>query len=199
MLGLLLPVALSAMAAALRAGSLAGLRRLRIDWWPLALGSIALHLVLHNPPFNQQVWALDVGPGLWVICLAVMLAVLLRNASLGGPMSTAWRMAAVGIALNMTVVVANGGYMPQSPEARVAARGAALGADGGPTLLHNVVPLNTDARLAWLADVIPQPRWLPKANVVSVGDLILSLGIAWLVFLAIAGRASQEVGRTTDS
>lgn len=199
MLGLLLPVALSAMAATLRAGSFAGLRRFRVQWWPLALASIALQLVIHNPPFNQQAWALSIGPGLWVLCLAAMLAALLRNAVPAGPTRIPWQAAALGIALNLTVVVANGGYMPQSTEARLAARGSAVGGDGSTTLLRNVTPLNADSRLGLFADVIPQPSWLPKANVVSVGDVILSLSMAWLIFLAISGRPAQVRQRTADA
>jgi hypothetical protein len=42
-----------------------------------------------------------------------------------------------------------------------------------------VAPLTDQTRLPWLADIIPEPEWLPLKNVVSVGDLLLSVGTAW--------------------
>ena len=191
MIGLLAPVVLAAAAAWLRSGSLAGLHRLRIRWWPVAIASICAQLVLHNPPFNQQAWALAFGPALWMACLAGMLAVVLRNAVQPGPARVAFLVAALGLALNVVVITANGGYMPQSSEARIAARGSALAADANLTELYNVTPAGPDTRLAWLGDVIPQPSWLPRANVISLGDVILSLALAGLLLVTIGRRDTQ--------
>jgi hypothetical protein len=199
MVSLLFPPALAALAAALRAGSFAGLRRLRLYWWPLGLGSLGVQLVIHNPPVNQQAWALMWGPSLWVISLCAMLAMLLRNALRPGGPRVGWQLAALGIGLNLLVVVANGGYMPQSQAARLAARGATLPANANVTELYNVAPIGPETRLAWLGDVIAQPRWLPKANVVSVGDVVLSLGLAGLAFLTIGRRVSHVEAESADS
>jgi Family of unknown function (DUF5317) len=195
MLTLLMPAVVAAFVALVWTGSLAGLRRLRVTWWPLGFGSLAVQLVIHNPPFNQQGWALAWGPPIWVICIMAMLAVLVCNALSPGAARYGWQLAALGVALNLLVVLANGGYMPLSQPARIAVRGAALPADANVTELHNVTPMSPETRLAWFGDVIPQPRWLPMANVVSVGDVMLSLGMATLAFLTI-GRRSPHVGGT---
>src|SRR5260221_1116288 len=110
MLGLLIPVIVTAFLGALWAGSLAGLRQLRIQWWPLALGAIAVQLVLHNPPVNQQLWALTWGPWIWVVSVAVQLAVLVRNGIVGDHTRSARRLAPVAVGVNLVVVLANGGY-----------------------------------------------------------------------------------------
>ena len=199
MLTLLIPAILAALLAAVWVGSLAGLRRLHIEWWPLGLGSLAAQLVIHNPPFNQQAWALAWGPSIWVVCIVAMLAMLVRNALRPGVARYGWHLAALGVALNLVAVLANGGYMPQSQSARIAVRGAVLPADTNVTELHNVTPMGPDTRLAWLGDVIPQPRWLPMANVVSVGDVTLSLGIAALAFLTIGRRSPHVRGMLADS
>lgn len=199
MLNLLLPAVVAAVAAALWAGSFAGMRRLRVDWWPLGLASLSVQLVIHNPPFNQQAFALVWGPPLWVVCLAAMLAVVVRNALRPGVARLGWQLAALGVGLNLLVVVANGGYMPQSASARVAVRGAALPSDANVTELYNVTPIGPDTRLAWLGDVIAQPRWLPKANVVSLGDLVLSLGMAGLALSTIGRRRPHVGGTPADS
>jgi hypothetical protein len=179
MLGLLLPLVVTSVVGALWVGSFAGLQRLRIDWWPLALGSIAVQLVLFNPPIDRQPWALAYGPWIWVLSLVGMLVVLVRNSGRIGPARYAFVLAAVGVAANLFVVVANGGYMPQSVDARMVARGIPLTVEGDPPRLLNVAPAGPETHFAWLGDVIAQPTWLPTANVVSVGDLALSLALAW--------------------
>ncbi len=185
---------------ALLSGSLGGLRRFRVRWWPAAMASIAVQLVLFNPPFDRQAWALTWGPIVWVLCLVAMLAVLVRNGISAEPGQTAFRLAAVGLALNLLVVVANGGFMPQSTEARLAARGTPLVFDAAVPQLRNVKPSGSDTRLEWLGDVIPQPAWMPTANVVSVGDMVLSLALALLVLRLLTSDApSQVVDGLADS
>jgi hypothetical protein len=199
-LGLLLPVVLAGVVGALWVGSLAGLRRARVEWWPVALGSIAVQLVLYNPPVDSQPWALIWGPWIWVACLCCLLVVCIRNGLVKGASSGAFRLAALAVALNLGVVLANGGYMPQSPEARLAVRGIPLIAEGAPAQLRNVVPSGPETLLLWLTDVIPQPAWLETANVVSVVDLVLSIGMGWCAFQMLASVPRTQVRRrSTDS
>ena len=199
MVGLLLPVVVASLAAALWAGSFAGLRRLHIEWWPLALASMGVQLLIYNPPWSQQAWALAWGARIWVLCLVAMLVVLIRNATRPGVTRVAWASAALGVGLNLTVVLANGGYMPQSTEARLAARGTPMSAAANVTQLSNVTVLGPDSKLAPLSDVIAQPRWLPRANVVSVGDLLLCVGLVGLAVLTIGCRPAQVGGSPADS
>jgi hypothetical protein len=199
MIGLLLPVVVAAIVATLWAGSVAGLRRLRIDWWPLAVLSLGVQLIIHNPPFNQQEWALAWGPGIWVVCLGAILTMLVRNALNSCAARAAWTFAALGVGLNLLVVLANGGYMPQSAEARALARGTSLPENANRAQLYNVTPIGPETQLVWLSDVIAQPGWLPRSNVVSAGDLVLSAALALLAFQTIAAGASQVRGRTADS
>jgi len=97
----------------------------------------------------------------------------------------AWAVAALGVALNVAVVAANAGHMPQSQAARVAAgasaeRVAGLASEPG---WRNVAPMTSATRLAWLGDILPEPAWLPLHNVMSVGDLLLAGGLAGVMFL----------------
>lgn len=193
MLGLLLPALVATSIAALRVRSLAGLQRAHVQWSQLALGSIAVQLVLFSPLVDQQPWALASGPFIWVATLIVLAAVLGRNGLSRGPGQSALMLATVGVAANLVVVVANGGYMPQSPEARIAVRGVPLVTSQERPQLRNVVPSGPDTRLSWFGDTIPQPSWLPTANVVSVGDLALSVGLAWWAFRVITASAVPQV------
>jgi hypothetical protein len=200
MIGLLIPVVLASAVGALWVGSLAGLQRFRILWWQLALAPIAVLLVLHNPPWNQQTWALAWGPGIWVACLISIWLVLLRNGVSNDSARVAFRVAALGVGLNLFVVLANGGFMPQSAEARLAARGTPLVAEGSPPQLRTVSQAGPESRLAWLGDVVAQPSWMPMANVTSIGDLVLSTALALWAFQTItAGRRPQVRRPAADS
>jgi hypothetical protein len=200
MLGLLLPIILTSIIGALWVGSTAGLQRMRVQWWSVAVGSIAIQLALYNPPIDRQPWAITFGPWIWVASLVALLAVCIRNGLLREPARAAFCLAALGIFLNIFVVVANGGYMPQSPEARMAARGIPLVAEGAPTQLRNVAPMGPESRFTVLADIIPQPRWLPTANVVSIGDLLLSVALAcWALQMLAAARPARMRETNTSS
>jgi hypothetical protein len=138
-------------------------------------------LVLHNPPIDHQPWAIEFGPLVWSLCLAALFAMLVRNCVRNRAYRGAWLVAAVGAGLNVLVVAANGGYMPQSAEARIAVRGSPI-VTTGEAKLWNVQPIDASTRLPVLGDVIAEPRWLPGANVISVGDLLLGAGLTWWAF-----------------
>lgn len=200
MLGLLLPVLAASAIAALRVGSISGLQRQRIYWWPLAFGSITLQLVLFNPPVDRQGWATTWGPWIWTGSLGALLIVLVRNGLTTRPGRTAFHLAALGVAANLFVVVANGGYMPQSPDARLAVHGTPLVIDGERAQLRDVAPSGPQTRFPWLGDLIAQPAWLPTANVVSIGDLVLSTALAlWAFRVITTGRPTQVRRRSADS
>jgi hypothetical protein len=156
-----------------------------------------------TPPVNRQEWALTFGPWLWLATRSILLAAVLRNAVTSGlAVRGGWWVAACGLALNSLVITLNSGYMPQSAEAASAVWGAA---QFEPGRLYNVAPIGPSTQLAWLGDVFAEPRWLPRANVISPGDMLLALGVAVWVFGATAGQnplkrrivASSQLGAPT--
>jgi hypothetical protein len=80
---------------------------------------------------------------------------------------------ALGAALNLLAIVANGGVMPASPAALAT---AGLPADQPGFQSSAAVD---DPRLAFLGDVFAIPASWPLANVFSVGDVLIGLGLAW--------------------
>jgi len=187
MLALALPVfAIGALVILLGRGRLA---MPSVSWGPLALLALGGQLLLFNPPLDSQAWAVTWGPWLYLVSMAGIMGVLVRNSLNHNRVHirAAWLAAAMGVALNITVIVFNDGYMPQERAAL-----ASIGADPRPAdRLTNVAPLTDQTRLAWLGDIIPQPDWLPLRNVVSVGDLLLSVGVACA--LAASARRSEPV------
>jgi len=195
MIGLLVPSAVAALVGVACGGSLARCLTARLAWWPMLLAAFAVELVLYNPPINRLDWAIAAGPSIWVLSKVLMLAVLARNAVVDESGRPAWVVIFVGIAFNTLAIVTNGGHMPQSPEAAAAVWGADyVRADAYSDHLENISWMGPDSRLAWLCDILPLPRWLPRPNVLSIGDVLLSLGVGgWI--LASVLRAPDSVGQ----
>ena len=81
----------------------------------------------------------------------------------------------LGGALNLVAIVANGGVMPASASAW---RRAGFEPPDDEGFSNSTVV--DDARLAFLGDVFAVPEGWPFANVFSVGDVVIVIGIGWL-------------------
>ena len=168
-------VVASVIAGAIAGGRLRGLAEVRPRWWGLAFAGLAMQSA---PLPDLPGPAGEVLPaGLIVGSYALLIAFVLRNARLAGA-----PLLAVGLAMNLAVIAANGG-MPVSEES--------LLASGQPQAVA-VLRARPDAKhhlmtpqdvLTPLADVIAVPP--PLAVVVSVGDLVMYAGLAWSVVSAM--------------
>jgi hypothetical protein len=119
--------------------------------------------------------------------------VVLRNARPKGPGFIPAFVVALGLGLNTLVIVANGGYMPQSREAAAEVWGNPSAATVDSARLENTRPMDQTSQLAWLGDTLPEPRWLPRANVLSIGDVMLALGMAgWILGSSSSGGAARD-------
>jgi Family of unknown function (DUF5317) len=95
----------------------------------------------------------------------------------------------VGAFLNFLAIAANAGVMPASAPALDA---AGLDARSDSFTNSNVV---ADPQLAFLGDVFAVPAGWPAANVFSVGDVVLLVGL-FLVLHALSGSRLLGGGRT---
>ena len=188
---ILVPVMIAALLALALGGSLRGLAR-PIAWWPLGVGAILAELALSRSPAAHQPLLLAWGHWAWTASLVCVLLVLARNARvMVGRERATWTVAAVGVALNLTAVVANGGYMPVAEQAAIdTGRATELATRDS---YRRDVPVDERTRLPWLADVVPEPDWVPRASVLSIGDLLLIGGLAgWAFGVTLAG--SRQAG-----
>jgi hypothetical protein len=108
-------------------------------------------------------------PILYVASTAAVLVAVVANLALPG-----LRLVALGAASNLAAIVANGGYMPADPDALAA---AGMSATDGPT--NSIVA--TNPALAPLTDIFAIPDWVPFANVFSIGDVLIGVGVAWAI------------------
>ena len=186
MLGLVAPTFVAAVLALALSPQERARPHSSVHWWPAAVGAFLCELALYNPPLDSQTWAVHIGPWLWVATRLVLLAVVITNIPRA---KLAAVLAAVGIGLNTLVIAVNDGYMPQSVEAASLVWGEqTVRARDHDNRLHNTTPMDDQTKLPWLSDVIPQPDWMPRRNVVSIGDILLSLGLAGWTFRQLKAR-----------
>ena len=151
---------------------------------PLLAGRWAAGLLVHRWRWSVLIWATlmlqvvvvevpmpgTLAPILHVATYLVALGFIWANRSVPGVL-----VIAAGVATNGITIAVNGGVLPASPGAVVAA-----GLDAHLAFSNSAVlpsPL-----LPWLGDVFAWPAPLPLANTYSVGDLLIALGIllaAW--------------------
>jgi hypothetical protein len=169
-------------------GRVAALAGIHIRWWALALAGLAFQLLLFGPILSDRVG--DAGPLLYVASSALVFLAMLRNLDLPG-----FPLLALGAALNMLVIVANGGFMPSASGAWELLNGAS----GLPvTTFTNSTLIHAGTTLPFLGDVFALPRPIPLANVFSVGDVLIGLGAAWCVIrsMIVPTAARWRPGQT---
>jgi hypothetical protein len=176
-------IGLSILVGLASGGRLRRIERLQLRWWGLVLAGLALQFA----PLPSGRAGNDLLVRIVVLscsyCLLVAFAAL--NIRLPG-----MALALIGLVLNALAIVPNGG-MPVS--------GDALVRSGQPEVYDYLVRegaakhhLQTeDDILTPLGDVIPIGG--PIHQVVSVGDVFVYAGIAWLIISATRGRTRVPV------
>jgi hypothetical protein len=158
----------------LAGGRIERLADLRIRWAWLAIAGLAAQIVLFIPTVGDALGA--VAPLVYAGSSASILAVILANLRVPG-----LQLVAAGAACNLVAIVANGGYMPVSAGAL-----ASLGWEEPPGYSNSAAL--ADPALAPLTDIFAMPSWVPFANVFSVGDVLIAVGIAATIALAMRRR-----------
>jgi hypothetical protein len=152
---------------------------IRIRWWPLILIGFLVQVAL----FSDQVSAVigDAGPPLYVASTAMVGVAVVRNLAIPG-----MPLIVLGAVSNMTAILANGGYMPATADAL-----AAIGK--GPSSVYSNSSLVADPAFPWLIDRFALPTWLPFHNIFSLGDVILAVGVAMVIAIAMR-RGARTAG-----
>ena len=162
--------------------------RLRASW--VVFVALAVQLVLFTSV--SDVFHLPVSETTThVVTYAALLAFVVANVAQPG-----FAIAALGCGLNAVVIIANGGRMPVSLASWTATGQSAedLTRDG----VYNNVVLAHDAHLGWLGDVFPLPQMVPLANSLSIGDLLILLGVVTFAFRASLPPATSRRGQTLE-
>jgi hypothetical protein len=163
----------------LSGGSVAALSELRIRWAPVILGGLLFQVALFSGPVAERVG--DLGPLLYVASTAVVLAAVLRNWRTPGMLNVA-----LGAVSNAVAILANGGFMPASVGAL-----EALGKQV-PTAYSNSSVVAHPA-FQPLTDIFAVPRPLPFANVFSIGDVFIAVGVAFVLVVAMLAPTRRRM------
>jgi Family of unknown function (DUF5317) len=176
---ILYAVLVGLLVGVLAGGRASGLGRVRFRWAPLVFVGFLTQVVLFSAPVAERIGWL--GAPVYVASTALVLVVLLRNLSVPG-----LPIVALGALSNFLAIVANGGYMPASAGAL-----AALGK--APAAGYSNSSVVADPALAPLTDVFALPARLPFANVFSIGDVLIGVGVAAAIVVAMrAWRADTS-------
>jgi hypothetical protein len=132
--------------------------------WPwLAIAGLLVQVVLFTDAGFAAAGAL--APAIYVLSTTAVLVAVFRNLAIPG-----MAIVALGAAANLAAILANGGSMPADPDALAT---AGLAAGGHTNSVVVAAPV-----LAFLTDIFAVPAWVPFANVFSVGDVLIAIGIA---------------------
>jgi uncharacterized protein DUF5317 len=166
----------------LMGGNLARLGGITIRWAPLALLGLLAQVVLFFGPVAERVGSL--GMPIYIGSTALVLLVVIRNLQLPGMIAVA-----AGASSNLVAIVANGGYMPASPGAM-----AFLGKSVNAGYSNSAI---VERPTLWpLTDIFALPPFLPFANVFSIGDVLIGVGVAVVITAAMAGGAARNLPPT---
>jgi len=161
-------------------GTVDGLLHLHFRWAGLAVGGLLVQVVLFTPLGSALAGDALVPPIYIASTLAVFVAVV-RNVRMPG-----MAIVAAGALCNLVAIAANGGLMPASAGAL-----ALAGFEDAGEHTNSVVL--ADPAFELLTDIYAIPDWLPLANVFSLGDVLIGVGVAIAIVAAMRRREPAPV------
>ena len=155
---------------------------------PAALGHIWLVMAAFLPQilaFYLPATRETIPPWLAEVCLVCSQAGLLTFVWLNRKHKELW-VAGGGLTANLLVISANKGLMPITP-ASVAALYSGMTLDEGMVgsrlgWSKNIVLPGAGTHLAFLSDCILLPGWSPWKYAFSLGDVLIAIGVFWLLW-----------------
>jgi hypothetical protein len=154
-------------------GSLDRLADLRLRWAPLAVVGLVVQVALFADPIGSLVGA--AAPAIYVGSSVAVAIAVLRDVRVPG-----MAVIAIGALSNLAAILANGGYMPVDP--------AALASVVEPSQGYSNSILVAAPALRPLTDLYALPALFPFANVFSVGDVLIGIGVMATIVTAMRAR-----------
>jgi hypothetical protein len=182
---ILVAIPIGILVGLLLRGSVANLSGFRFRWAWVAVAGLLIQVALFTEAGDRV--AGSAGPAVYVVSTAAVFLAVLRNIRLPG-----MAVVAVGSISNLAAIVANGGSMPADPGAL-----AAAGLDGAGSHTNSVVVEHP--ALQPLTDIFAVPAGIPLANVYSVGDVLIGVGIVILIATLMRRPIAGPPGTATES
>ena len=167
--------------AVLIGGDIRRLSQLRLKHLELLLAAFAAKISVALLGTTHAAAAVNAARPLNVIGAVLPLAVVWFNRRIPGAI-----LFGAGLTLNLIVIIAFGGRMPVLLPGDIDPNSAVLAVlRGGLDPLH--VALQHPQGLWFLGDILAIPGFGGHASLVSIGDLLMAAGVAWLII-----RCSQR-------
>ncbi len=174
---------ISILIALVRGGKLGYLADLKIRWRGFILIGFLIQVLIYSDFWqgrdDLRAWT---QPG-YIFSLCLLTVALAVNYRIPG-----MPLIALGFLLNFVTILANGGYMPASPDAYAVAgfRNLAPG-----QVYNNSIGMGPATPLFFLGDVFAVPKHIPFHNVFSIGDSIIAIGAAYLLQIVMVRKIPQ--------
>jgi len=162
--------------------------------WPgLLLVAFLPQLVAFNLPVTRASFPDQLAPFALVSSQVLLLVWVLANIK-----KPVFWLLALGLILNLVVILANGGLMPIQPEMVMH-----LYPDAPPDAWSvgerlrvgkDIVLPARQTRLWFLSDRFTLPDWSPFQFAFSLGDVLLAVGAVWILWRAGAGPDDEREG-----
>jgi hypothetical protein len=186
---LLLALAVALLVAFLRGGSLRNLADFRLEWGWLA--GLALAIQIGAVYWLTGDRYLHLQGGALVVSSLLLLPVIWRNRR-----SPGLALIGLGLALNLVVMVANGGFMPITPEAvaRIEHEHLIVQLNGVERMggSKGIVLPREETALWVLSDIFTIPPPFPVASAFSLGDALVAVGAFIFLQRAMVGASPRS-------
>ncbi len=169
-------------------GKIVNLADLKLQGFSLVLISLAVQLAILATPLASLPWLIQNGNLIYVLSMDVLIVGLLYNRHFGWSF---W-LIIIGTACNIIVIAQNQGAIPVDLNKLSIALGESVASLSEKFAAHTELsyrtPLTPHSELGWMGDVIHIPLPFFNTNVYSIGDVIISIGLAAFVVKTMLGH-----------
>lgn len=180
-------IIISLIVGFLRKGNLRALAQLKLKWgwiFPLLLiVELAVFMLQNDIKFLGKI-----SGSIYIVVYVLGLLFLFMNRKNPG-----FNLILIGVFLNFLVMVINGGRMPVSVEAAAVLDPGYIEALKD-SLYAKHTMLNSSTYLGILGDVIPISDPYPRTQIISIGDILMNIGIFFFIqYLMIHHPITKKV------
>lgn len=169
-------------------GRLSNLERLPLRWLPLVFISLLIQVLIFPLFTNAAILPFAEVP-LHVLSYILLVIWIVANIRIVPIV-----LLGLGAACNFLVLIANGGLMPASTNAVLKSGlpflAERLTQDGA---YANLILMSESSKLNFLGDILYQPQWIPFSAAFSIGDLLITLALIWLIVKGMRLNEKQPV------
>ncbi|WNQ12896.1 DUF5317 domain-containing protein [Paenibacillus aurantius] len=179
-------ILISLIVALFRGGSFRSFAGLRLKYGWVFPGLLVLQLAVFHFQ-SGYAWVAVISPYSFIGVYLVGLLFLWLNRDQPGFM-----VIAAGVLLNFIVIAANGGRMPVSLEAASILDPYFVEILKNGVLYGKHQALTEATHLGFLGDIIPLTKPYPRSQVISIGDVVMNIGIFFFIQQLLLPRHPKE-------